>query len=92
MAIARYDPRSESIHQNKLPLHMDLLRETFQSYKEKTEWFIKLFIKEIIIDIPLQAIVLCIPVFNPAGEELTNRQHLSKCSDIYLHTCDISLE
>ena len=88
MAISHYDGGSESIHyQNSLPLHVDLLREAFHDHKEKIEKFIELCkstTEEITIDIPLKVIILCILVFNPAGEGLTNCRHLSNVQDIYL--------
>ena len=83
-----FDVGSESIiFERSLPLHVDFLRQVFQDHLEKIEMYIKLcrsMAGEINIDTPVQALVMCILMFNAAGEGSTNCRRLSDVQDIYM--------
>ena len=88
IAISNYDVGSETIYfQGSLPLHVDFLRQVFQNHLNTVDMFIELcksIAGKINIDTSIQAIFLCILVFNPAGEGLINRRHLSNVQDTYM--------
>ena len=87
MAVCAYDTGTDCVITQGKSIPMSFVKQAFSSFKEEAERLINLFKsmeRKLIQKIPVRALLQLIVVFNPGGEDLVKRQHLSNIQDQYL--------